>query len=173
MWKPAASMGLAAVAFLIASSARARAQGEREELAPSPHAQVQTARDLLAAKQRTFDPSDGGGSARLVEGGSVRVGDVGHWKIEYEVGPLGVAEGGGVYLQISPFWGWSTPQVEDPSGEGFTVVTTDATGVELKPATIDRQLLAVTIAGRALAPGEHVAFDYGAGPAGARGDLYA
>jgi hypothetical protein len=151
----------------------AGAQGEREELAPPPHARVQTARDLLAAKELAFDPSDGGGSARLREGGAVQAGGVGRWMVEYEVGPLGVAEGGGVYLQVSPFWGWSTPQVEDPSGEGFTVVSTEAPGVELHPATIDRQLLAVTIAGRALAAGERIAFDFGAGPAGARGDLYA
>ncbi len=164
---------LAVLASALALPLHGDAQGERDELTPAPHAQVQTARDLLAAKQRAFDPADGGGRARLVEGGAVRAGEVGRWRIEYEAGPLGVAEGGGVYLQVSPFWGWSTPQVEDPSGEGFTVVSSEAAGIELKPATIDRQLLAVTIAGRALAPGEQIAFDYGAGPAGARGDLYA
>lgn len=163
----------AAAALALALAATAGAQGEPEELEPPAHAQVLTARDLLAAKRRAFHPSDGGGSARLVAGGAVRAGGLGRWRVEYEAGPLGVAEGGGLYLQVSPFWGWSTPQVEDPRAEGFTVVATQAAGLELRPATVDRQLMAVTLAGRKLEPGERVSFDFGAGPAGARADRYA
>ena len=143
--------------------------------APEPPAHAQTAVDaeMRAAAARARSPADGAGSARLLEGGAVPAAGRGRWLIEYEAGPLGVAEGGAVYLQVSPFWEWSTPQVVDPRGEGFTRVLCDVEGLELEPATIDQQLLVVTLRGRGLAPGERLRFDYGCGPAGARADPYA
>ena len=90
----------------------------------------------------------------------------GRWTITFEAGPLGVAEGGSVFLQVSPFWNWSTPQVVDERRDGFTRVSTTAEGVQLEPLTIDQQLLAVTLRERGLEPGERLSFDYGCGPAG-------
>jgi len=78
-----------------------------------------------------------------------------------------------VFLQVSPFWGWSTPQVERDDAPGFTRVSTEAEGVLLEPATIDQQLLGIRVSGRALAPGERVRIEYGAGAAAARVDPYA
>lgn len=146
-----------------------------QEDAPRPPAHAQTAVDaqMREAAARSRHASDGAGRARLLEGGAVPAGGRGRWVIEFEAGELGVAEGGAVFLQVSPFWDWSTPQVVDPRADGFTRVTTDAQGVELEPATIDQQLMAVVLRGRSLAPGEHVTFEYGAGPAGARADTYA
>ena len=56
---------------------------------------------------------------------------------------------------------------------GYTLVESDAEGVELVPSTIDQQLLAIQVKGRALAPGEEIHIVYGAGPGGALADRYA
>jgi Protein of unknown function (DUF3604) len=126
-------------------------------------------KDLETARQ----PSDGGGTVRLVDGPSqVPADGVGTWTFEYTAGPLGVAENGWLFLQVSPFWNWTTPQVTAPLAPGFTRVETSAEGVELDAATLDRQLLGVRVTGRALAAGETIRLTYGAGP-GARVDRFA
>ncbi len=121
--------------------------------------------------------SDGGGTAQLLEGAGgqlrARAGEPGRFRIGFETGPEGIAVGGRIFFQVSPFWGWSTPQVEVREAAGFTTVETEAAGVELVPTTVDRQLLAVDVAGRALAPGERIEFTYGAGPSGAMADRFA
>ena len=123
------------------------------------------------------DPSDGGGRAWLElpehDNGFVVAGARGRWTIVYEAGPLGVAIGGCVYLQVSPFWEWSTPQVESEEAPGFTRVSTEAAGVTLTPRTLGEQLLGIEIAARALAQGERIRIEYGAGPAMAVADAYA
>ncbi|MXX74972.1 MAG: DUF3604 domain-containing protein [Holophagales bacterium] len=81
--------------------------------------------------------------------------------------------GGAVYLQVSPFWGWSTPQVEREAAVGYTLIATDAEGVDLSAETLDQQLLAVHVGGRPLREGERIEITYGAGPAGALADRYA
>ena len=67
---------------------------------------------------------------------SARVGEPGRFVIVYEVGPLGIQEGGTILLQVPPYWGWSTPQVEDPDAPGHTLVTSEAPGVALEPETV-------------------------------------
>ncbi len=117
--------------------------------------------------------ADGGGLAWLEEPAPARVSTAGRWTIAYEAGPEGIAAGGMLYLQVSPFWGWSTPQVEAPEEPGYCEVSTAAAGVELVPRTLDRQLLGIAVAGRGLAVGEQVRIVYGAGPAGAVADRFA
>jgi hypothetical protein len=123
--------------------------------------------------------SDGGGQAWLVEPAAangrpqVRAGSRERFTILYEAGPHGVAEGGVVFLQASPFWGWDSPQVNSPDGPGYTRVDTDAPGIELRPYLQALQLLAIPITGRALKPGERIRITYGAGPARARVDRFA
>ena len=117
--------------------------------------------------------ADGGGRAWLESAPAVSVSEAGRFPILYQAGKLGVAVGGMVYLQVSPFWGWSTPQVETPSAPGFTEVTTDAAGVRLVARTLDQQLLGIAVEGRALAAGEQIRIVYGAGPAGATVDRFA
>jgi hypothetical protein len=135
---------------------------------------VQMMREDLAAEQH---PADGGGRAWLElaagEEQWVVAGTAGRWSIIYEAGPLGVAEGGMVFLQVSPFWEWSTPQVSDPSYLGYTEVSTEAEGVELSAATLDHQLLGIRLEGRALTEGERLRIVYGAGAAGALADRFA
>ncbi len=160
-------------AALLAGLAPTFLQDPDGELEPQPGARPEVARELFAARGQPRHASDGGGRAWIEAGGAVRAKERGRWRIEYEAGPLGIADGGAVFLQVSPFWGWSTPQVEDEGEAGFTRVTTAADGVALEPLTLDRQLLGITIRGRALRPGERLSIDYGAGPQGARADDHA
>jgi len=54
-------------------------------------------------------------------------------QLGFEVGPLGIATGGVVTLQVSPFWGWSTPQVELGDAPGYTTVRCSAADAVLEP----------------------------------------
>lgn len=129
------------------------------------------------ARAARHHASDGGGKAwiELAPGasGAVLAGASGRWTFVYEAGPLGVAEGGEVYLQVSPFFEWSTPQVDSPGAPGYTRVTCEASGVRIEPRTRDRQLLGIAIRGRELRSGERLRIEYGADGAGARADPYA
>jgi hypothetical protein len=145
----------------------------------SPDAKWETHRALAEDLTASRHPSDGGGKAWLVEpaaDGAVRprvvARDAVRFRILYEAGPRGVAEGGVLFLQPSPFWGWSPPQTRLPEAPGFTEVRSDAAGLALEPEDLG-EMVAVRIRGRALAPGERVEITYGAGPAKARVDSYA
>ena len=130
--------------------------------------------ELRADLLRPRAEADGGGTATIEElGGRAVAGRPGSWRIVYRAGPLGVTVGGAVYLQVSPFWGWSTPQVEREAAVGYTLIATDAEGVDLSAETLDQQLLAVHVGGRPLREGERIEITYGAGPAGALADRYA
>ena len=118
-------------------------------------------------------PSDGGGRAWLAESEPAPAGQPGSWQLVYEAGEHGIAVGGSVLLQVSPFWRWSTPQVESRTAPGYTTIESDAEGVTLEGRTLDQQLLGIEIGGRALAAGEQIRIHYGAGTAGARADRFA
>jgi hypothetical protein len=147
-----------------------------EGLSPSAHPEiVEMLREDRAAERHA---SDGGGRAWIdtSEGSGFRAapsGGMGRYPILYEAGPLGVAEGGWVVLQVPPYWDWSDPQPIDPRAPGYTEVSTGAEGVVLTPVPLGESVLGVEISGRALAAGERIRFDYGAGDAGARADRFA
>ena len=123
-------------------------------------------------------PADGGGRAWLAEADVTRLAagipasSREHFDIVYEAGPHGIAEGGAIYFFPSPFWGWDTPQAEQPDAPGYTTFQTDSDGVELIGISL-REMLVMEIAGRALEAGERVYIRYGAGSAGALVDRYA
>jgi len=135
---------------------------------------VDTLRESLATQP---DPSDGGGRAWLdqIPGDPdfATAGAPGRFRLIYEVGPKGIAVGGMIYFQVSPFWHWSTPQVEDPDAEGYTTVTVSDQDIKLDALTLDQQLLGLSVVGRALRAGDRVELVYGAGPAGAIADALA
>lgn len=145
----------------------------------SPDAKVSTfeamERDLAASPH----PSDGGGSVTLLSArplagpGPLIVAEPARFAIRYTAGPLGVSEGGTVFLLASPFWDWSPPQMQRPDLPGYTEVSTGADGVEIELAGAFESVVAVVIRGRALAPGETIDFVYGAGERGAIVDRYA
>ncbi len=138
-----------------------------------PHAHPEIVAMLREDRAASRHPSDGGGRAWLEGESRATALTPGRWTVVYEAGPLGVAEGGTVFLMTSPFWGWSTPQTEDPTRHGYTEVASDAEGVVLETATLDAQLLGATVSGRALRPGERIRFVFGAGPAQAGADRFA
>ncbi|MEM7584447.1 MAG: DUF3604 domain-containing protein [Acidobacteriota bacterium] len=140
---------------------------------PDRQPRLELVESLRADLEAPRHPADGGGRAWLETSSAVTASTRGRWTLLYEAGELGVAQGGMAYLQISPFWGWSTPQVASPERLGFTEVSTDASGIELLPRTLDQQLLGIEIGGRKLRAGERLKIVYGAGPAGAVADRFA
>jgi hypothetical protein len=127
----------------------------------SKDAKLDTYQSLIEDRAATRHVSDGGGRAFL-DPGSPTVAHAGEpieLRLTYEAGPLGIAEGGALYLQPSPFWGWDSPQVERKDAAGGTEVTTDAAGVQLEPKTLSG-LLAITVRGKNLMPGERVRIRY-------------
>jgi hypothetical protein len=154
----------------------------------SADAKVDTAQALFEDLSTVRDPSDGGGRAWLIEllaapsdaaaeratpATSVRVASPARVRIGYEIGPLGIAEGGMLMLQSSPFWGWQPAQNRIAEAGGYTTATTDAPGVSLEPDTFAGGLAGFTVRGRALRAGEEVELVYGAGPSFAWVDRYA
>jgi len=137
------------------------------------HARRELAEALRNDAANPRHPSDGGGRAWLESSEPARAAGHGRWTILFEAGPHGVAVGGRILLQVSPFWHWSTPQTREPHAPGFTTVEALAEGVVLTAETLDQQLLGIAVGGRALAPGERIRIRYGAGEAGARADRYA
>ena len=135
---------------------------------------VESMRESLAT---TPDPSDGGGRAWLEQMPGdpefAIAGAPGRFTLIYEVGPEGIAVGGMIYFQVSPFWEWSTPHVEEPDFEGYTVLTANDEDIELDASTLDQQLLGLRVSGRALRAGDQIKLVYGAGPAGAIADAFA
>jgi hypothetical protein len=144
-------------------------------MSPRPHLDiVEALRQDLEAERH---PADGGGKVWIVEddssSGEVRAGSPGRWTFLYETGPLGIAEGGWIFFQAPPFWGWSTPQVTDTESVGFTEVSTLAEGIVLDAHTVDQGLLGIQILERPLEAGEQVRIVYGAGERGAIADRFA
>ncbi len=142
-----------------------------------PHAKwdiVKLLREDAAAKR---SPSDGGGRAWLAPGPEnptqVPVASSRRFELVYEVGPLGIATHGAIYLQVSPFWGWSTPQVEETDAPGYTEFKASASDIELDAKTLGPQLLVIEVVGRPLVAGERLNLVYGAGTPGATTDRFA
>ncbi|MCZ6507458.1 MAG: CehA/McbA family metallohydrolase [Acidobacteria bacterium] len=159
--------------MLVAAALLLSSCGEAPEVL-SPNAQVGIVATLREDLELERHASDGGGTAVLELGpASVDAGGRGTWTFVYRAGPLGIADGGWLFFQVSPFWNWSTPQVTNPEAPGFTTVATTAAGVELEPETLDRQLLGIHCTGRALEAGEEIRLTYGAGDGPARVDRFA
>jgi hypothetical protein len=134
---------------------------------------VESLRESLAI---TPHPSDGGGRAWLEKMPGdpefAIAGAPGRFTLIYEVGPEGIAVDGMIYFQVSPFWEWSTPQVEDPNLEGYTVLTASDEDIQFDASTLDQQLLGLRVTGRALRAGDQIKLVFGAGPAGAIADAF-
>jgi hypothetical protein len=132
---------------------------------------------LLEGLAAPRHPGDGGGRAWIdwPDGEPVPhlAGASGRWTLVFEAGPAGIAEGGSVFFQVPPFWGWSTPQVAYPGRPGHVELSTDVPGLTWNAETVDAQLLRVTFEERGLRAGERLRLTYGAGARGALGDRFA
>lgn len=119
-------------------------------------------------------PSDGGGRAWRIASDPVHVaGTRARIEIVFEVGPLGIAQDGAVFLQPSPFWEWETPQASLPDAPGFTEILDLPEGAQVDLDDGTPGMLIAWIRGRALKAGETFRFIYGAGALGTRIDRYA
>ncbi len=107
---------------------------------------------------------DGGGSAVLRPSNPLPVGTRANFEIVFTVGEHGIAPGGFVMLQVSPWWGWTPPQTLDTQRPGFTTVTTSAPKPSLEVRTLQMNRILVFSKSEAFAPGEQVTFRYGNNP---------
>jgi hypothetical protein len=131
------------------------------EVSRSKDAKLDTRKSLVDDLKAKRQPADGGGRAVLDPESprQARAGERIRIALTYEAGPLGIAEGGALFLQPSPFWGWDSPQTDMPEAPGATEVTTEAQGVRLETTAFEG-LLAIHIRGRNLAPGERIHITY-------------
>lgn len=153
-------------------------EGETMEApAGPPTAKWETVDALRDSANAHYDLSDGGGRAWLIREPDQKPyavsGTPDRFDLHYEVGPHGIAQGGWIFLQVSPFWDWTTPQVLDPDQRGYTVLTPSDPEIALQAETLDRQLLGIEVTGRPLVEGDRIGIVYGAGLAGAMPDRYA
>jgi len=144
----------------------------------APGARRDIVESLRADGEAHRHSSDGGGRVWF-EGGvgspgpAATVSSPGTWSFVFETGPEGIAEGGWVFFQAPPFWGWSAPHAIDRQYPGFTEVSTDAAGIRLEIQSFENGLMGLRVAGRNLEPGEIVRIVYGAGESGATADNFA
>lgn len=106
-------------------------------------------------------PSDGKGTATLDAAAPAVAGSPGTWTITYTAAAEGIAEGGGVVLQVSPFWQWSAPQDRFPEYPGYTTVSCSDPGVRLELTTGQHPFMVARVRGKDLAAGETIRFVYG------------
>ncbi len=167
------SIVLCLIAFSWLASACSRVEEGAAISSRSPNARMDIVDALRADLVAERSPSDGGGRVGFDgDPEPATVGVAGQWKFVFEVGPLGIEEGGRIFFQVPPFWGWSTPQVTAPDRLGYTSVTSNRPEVKLEPLTIDQGLLSIEVLDAPLLEGERIAIHYGAGTAGAMPDLY-
>jgi hypothetical protein len=148
------------------------------EDAKRPGSQPEVSERIRIDRDSVRSPADGQGRARLVrEAGdpeAIRIGEFHRFRFVYEAGPLGIAVGGTLYFQVSPFFGWSKLQTSVEDLAGYTTFSTDAEGVELVAGRMENPyLLPISIRGRALREGERVSVVYGAGAGKAQVDRFA
>lgn len=75
---------------------------------------------------------DGQGTAVPGAYGPFPVGSRQNFEIDFTVGEAGIAPGGFIMLQISPWWGWSDPQSDHPDRPGFVEIAPSFSEPDLK-----------------------------------------
>jgi hypothetical protein len=139
------------------------------ERTTSPRPVPAMAQSALHGRTALHHPSDGGGVAWVERDGPGRhystSGTPGRFTLVYEVGPEGIAQGGAIRFQVSPFVsGWSSPQVDRPEARGYTIVTPSAADIRLATAVVPQKALQFVVRGRPLVAGDRLKIIYGAGP---------
>ncbi len=167
--RPSRPASIAALSLALLASVLTTC-GPNDDSSLPPGAQPELVANLRANAEAQRHPADGGGNARLVNPDPVPAGSLAIWSIEFTVGELGIADGGSIHFQPSPFWGWSPPQVDYPDLPGYTVVTTNDPDIALTTTAAPGGPLIIT-AGDGFRPGEEITIRYG-GEVGARADRY-
>ncbi len=104
---------------------------------------------------------DGQGSATVTPSEPVRIGSTQKFEITFTTGDDGIAPGGFVILQVSPYWEWSRPHSLYPGRMGYTEVTCAAEDPSLKVYTLQLNRILVVSTERGFKPGEEITFRYG------------
>ncbi|MBN1354975.1 CehA/McbA family metallohydrolase [bacterium] len=104
--------------------------------------------------------TDGEGTVD-VSGGPVRIASPCTLTFTYECGPSGLEPKAGVLFIVSPYWGWSAPQVSNPGFPGYTTVDCPTRAVVTEGE--NRSILVQLDSGN-LKSGEQIVFVYGAEP---------
>lgn len=73
---------------------------------------------------------DGRGIATISSSGPFPASSLQKLKIDFTVGEGGIVPGGFILLQVSPWWGWSSPQNRFPEGKGYFRVDTSFSSPE-------------------------------------------
>ncbi|MEW6743442.1 MAG: CehA/McbA family metallohydrolase [Planctomycetota bacterium] len=111
---------------------------------------------------------DGLGTATLDPPDPVPAGSIGSWTIAYTAAEPGIAPGGFVLLQVSPWWGWTPPQTQKPAWPGYTTVTVSGKQVATTVETLELHRVLVRLP-EGLAARDTLTFRYG----NARADRFA
>ncbi|MFH1999546.1 MAG: DUF3604 domain-containing protein, partial [Planctomycetota bacterium] len=112
---------------------------------------------------------DGQGSAILSPSDPIPVGSIGTFEVTFTVGEAGIVPKGFVIFQVSPYWGWSSPQTWQSDAPGFTDVKTSFEDPSLEVIPLQLERILVFSRERAMRAGETITFRYGP----ARVDRYA
>ncbi len=151
--------------LLVALLALPRGRTQQAERSYQDGALVDVHRQMVEDKNLKPDPVDGAGTFVLVSQPDppAVAGTQGTYVLEYTAGPLGVAKGGALFFQVSPFWFWETPQVRDASNPGAenTRVETAAPAVVLRCENAGPQALKIEVGGAPLPAGSKVKITYG------------
>jgi len=114
------------------------------------------------------------GSGSISPEGPVIAGSVGTWTIRYTTGVAGIDDGGRIRLAWRSVSDWPAPQFNDPAGENFARIETDA-GVRLTPVYGSdgirpwNRTLTIRVSDGSLAPGDVVTIVLGDSSAGSPG----
>ena len=103
---------------------------------------------------------DGQGTAVPRSTGPFQVGSRQDFEIVFTVGEAGIAPGGFVMLQISPWWGWAEPQTTHPGRAGYVEVAPSFTDPPLEVEVFPLNRVMVFSRARSIPAGAEITFLY-------------
>ncbi len=105
---------------------------------------------------------DGRGTAVVRPSDPVPARSRGTWEFTFTVGEGGIPSGGGIAFQVSPFWGWSPPQVFQEDAPGYCTVQTSSSVADLDVGCdLSRHYLLASVRHGALREGDTLTITYG------------
>lgn len=105
-------------------------------------------------------PVDGEGTAAPELFGPFPVGERADFEIEFTIGESGIAPGGYILLQVSPWWGWSPPHPGDETIPGAVRVRADFAEPPLAMEVLSLNRILVFFPGGTAPAGGRITFSY-------------
>jgi len=103
---------------------------------------------------------DGLGTVTVDPPGPVEIFARQTWTVTWTAVDPGVAPGGFVILQVSPWWGWSTAQTKNEAVPGFVDVSITPSDRPIEVETLGLNRIAVRAGDEGLRPGDALSFVY-------------